>query len=150
MRAHYEGHYFSRRQWNKIVSTYLSYIETIDLEILWLDDIALTNQHEFLSSAVIFVLYNNFFQLLQYSSAEYVMFADQDDVWLPQKIQLTLDKMQQMVQQYGAISFIRRNFCIVYNIVFTFFAPLALSPCCRYNIVARSHRNNYYQSMTNQ
>lgn len=45
---------------------------------------------------------NNFFQLLQYSSAEYVMFADQDDVWLPQKIQLTLDKMQQMVQQYGA------------------------------------------------
>lgn len=45
---------------------------------------------------------NNFFQLLQYSSAEYTMFADQDDVWLPQKIQLTLDKMQQMVQQYGA------------------------------------------------
>ena len=37
---------------------------------------------------------NNFFQLLQYSSAEYTMFADQDDVWLPQKIQLTLDKMQ--------------------------------------------------------
>lgn len=44
---------------------------------------------------------NNFFQLLQYSTAEYVMFADQDDVWLQQKIELTLEKMHQMEQQYG-------------------------------------------------
>ncbi len=44
---------------------------------------------------------NNFFQLLQYSTAEYVMFADQDDVWLQQKVEMTLDKMQQMEQQYG-------------------------------------------------
>lgn len=44
---------------------------------------------------------NNFFQLLQYSEADYVMFADQDDVWLPQKIQVTLDKMRQMEQDYG-------------------------------------------------
>lgn len=44
---------------------------------------------------------NNFFQLLQYSTAPYVMFADQDDVWLQNKVQITLDKMQQMEQQYG-------------------------------------------------
>lgn len=44
---------------------------------------------------------NNFFQLLQYSKAEYVMLADQDDVWLQQKVQATLDKMQQMEQQFG-------------------------------------------------
>lgn len=44
---------------------------------------------------------NNFFQLLQYSTANYVMFADQDDVWLRQKVEATLDEMGQMEQQYG-------------------------------------------------
>lgn len=44
---------------------------------------------------------NNFFLLLQYSTASYVMFADQDDVWLQNKVKITLDKMQQMEQQYG-------------------------------------------------
>lgn len=49
---------------------------------------------------------NNFFQLIQYwqtnSKANYVMLSDQDDVWLPDKIQITFDKMQQMEQQYSA------------------------------------------------
>lgn len=44
---------------------------------------------------------NNFFQLLQYSTSSYVMFADQDDVWLSNKVQLTLDKMMQLEQEYG-------------------------------------------------
>ncbi|MBQ3509775.1 MAG: glycosyltransferase family 2 protein [Peptococcaceae bacterium] len=44
---------------------------------------------------------NNFFQLLQYSRAEYVMFADQDDVWLHRKVEMTLYKMQQMELQHG-------------------------------------------------
>ena len=44
---------------------------------------------------------NNFFLLLQHSTAEYVMFADQDDVWLQQKIEMTLEKMQQMERQHG-------------------------------------------------
>lgn len=44
---------------------------------------------------------NNFFQLLQYSTAEYIMFADQDDIWLKNKIQLTLDNMHQLEQQFG-------------------------------------------------
>lgn len=44
---------------------------------------------------------NNFFKLLQYSTADYIMFADQDDVWLQQKIEITLEKMHQMERQYG-------------------------------------------------
>lgn len=31
----------------------------------------------------------NFFQLLTYAEADYVMFSDQDDVWLPYKVKLT-------------------------------------------------------------
>lgn len=34
--------------------------------------------------------------------AKYVMFADQDDVWLPNKIQMTLEHMQQLERLYGA------------------------------------------------
>ena len=41
---------------------------------------------------------NNFFQLIRYwqqhGGAEYVMFADQDDVWLRNKIQITLYNMK--------------------------------------------------------
>ena len=36
----------------------------------------------------------NFFQLLTYAKADYVMFSDQDDVWLPYKVQITLDYMK--------------------------------------------------------
>lgn len=36
---------------------------------------------------------NNFFSILQYSKNEYVMTCDQDDIWLPDKIQITHDKM---------------------------------------------------------
>jgi glycosyltransferase involved in cell wall biosynthesis len=43
----------------------------------------------------------NFARLLEHSSAEYVMFSDQDDVWLPAKIALTLEKMKKMVERYG-------------------------------------------------
>lgn len=37
----------------------------------------------------------NFFQLLTYARADYVMFSDQDDVWLPEKIQVTYERMRQ-------------------------------------------------------
>ncbi len=36
----------------------------------------------------------NFFQLLKHATADYVMFSDQDDVWLKYKIQITLDYMK--------------------------------------------------------
>ena len=35
----------------------------------------------------------NFSKLLESSSAPYIMFCDQDDVWLPEKVELTLKKM---------------------------------------------------------
>jgi glycosyltransferase involved in cell wall biosynthesis len=37
----------------------------------------------------------NFSRLLENSKSEYIMFCDQDDVWLPEKIELTLNKMKE-------------------------------------------------------
>jgi glycosyltransferase involved in cell wall biosynthesis len=37
---------------------------------------------------------DNFTHLLNASTADYVMFCDQDDVWLPQKIEKTFNRMQ--------------------------------------------------------
>ena len=36
----------------------------------------------------------NFFQLMKYAKAEYIMLSDQDDYWLPYKVQITLDYMK--------------------------------------------------------
>jgi glycosyltransferase involved in cell wall biosynthesis len=41
--------------------------------------------------------------LLKNSSADYILFCDQDDVWLPQKIELSFQKMQEMESLYGKI-----------------------------------------------
>ncbi len=43
---------------------------------------------------------NNFFSLLQYSKNDYIMMSDQDDVWLPDKIELTLKKMIDSEKKY--------------------------------------------------
>lgn len=37
----------------------------------------------------------SFMELLQQTTADFYMFCDQDDVWLPNKIQVTLNKMLQ-------------------------------------------------------
>ena len=44
----------------------------------------------------------NFLRLMQASTAEYVCFADQDDVWLPHKVSLTMAAMRRMETRYGA------------------------------------------------
>lgn len=44
---------------------------------------------------------SNFMQALKSTSAEYVMFSDQDDFWLPNKIQHTLDKMIEVENRVG-------------------------------------------------
>lgn len=44
---------------------------------------------------------NNFYNLLDYTTSEYVMLSDQDDVWKPNKIALTYEKMRQMQKEYG-------------------------------------------------
>ena len=43
----------------------------------------------------------NFFSMLQYSHSDYMMTCDQDDIWLPEKIQLTMDKMKQLEMVLG-------------------------------------------------
>lgn len=43
----------------------------------------------------------NFFQLLSDSDSEYVMFCDQDDIWGPDKIALTMNEMDKLEKQYG-------------------------------------------------
>lgn len=40
----------------------------------------------------------SFATLLNYSSADYVLFCDQDDVWFPDKIEVTLNRMLQLEQ----------------------------------------------------
>ncbi len=44
---------------------------------------------------------NNFFRLLSSVSDEYLMLCDQDDVWLPDKAEVTLRKMKRMESDYG-------------------------------------------------
>lgn len=43
----------------------------------------------------------NFGKILEHATADYTMFCDQDDVWLPLKIELTLQKMHTMEKTYG-------------------------------------------------
>lgn len=45
----------------------------------------------------------NFMSMLKYSETEYTMFSDQDDIWLPNKLDLTIAKMHQMETKYGNI-----------------------------------------------
>ncbi len=45
---------------------------------------------------------NNFFRLLLEREDDYLMFADADDVWLPDKVGSTLAKMQAMEAERGA------------------------------------------------
>ena len=44
---------------------------------------------------------HNFMKMMIKRKGEYVMLCDQDDVWLPDKIGLTLEKMRKMEEQYG-------------------------------------------------
>lgn len=43
----------------------------------------------------------NFFQMLSYCDADYIMTCDQDDVWLPFKIEITFNKMKKLEKEYG-------------------------------------------------
>lgn len=45
----------------------------------------------------------NFMSMLQYASEPYIMFCDQDDVWVPEKIEKTLGQMKKNEMEYGII-----------------------------------------------
>lgn len=44
---------------------------------------------------------NNFSGMLHFSDSEYMMTCDQDDVWLSNKLELTLEKMHELEEKYG-------------------------------------------------
>jgi glycosyltransferase involved in cell wall biosynthesis len=43
----------------------------------------------------------NFFELMTHAKSDYVMFADQDDIWEPDKIQKTYDAMKHAEKRHG-------------------------------------------------
>ena len=43
----------------------------------------------------------NFSSMLSYAQTEYAMTCDQDDVWLPDKLQKTMEEMHRLEQEYG-------------------------------------------------
>lgn len=43
----------------------------------------------------------NFLQLMRLSSAQYVSFADQDDVWFPDKLRMSMDAMRELETRWG-------------------------------------------------
>lgn len=45
----------------------------------------------------------NFFKLLEMSTSKYVMFCDQDDVWLSNKIDVTMDVMKELEEKNRAL-----------------------------------------------
>ncbi len=46
---------------------------------------------------------DNFFSMLQYSKSDYIMTCDQDDVWIPEKIEITYNKMKEAENAYKDI-----------------------------------------------
>ncbi|GLB31361.1 glycosyl transferase [Lacrimispora amygdalina] len=44
---------------------------------------------------------DNFFRLLKAASDEYLMFCDQDDIWLPDKVEVTFTEMKKMEKEWG-------------------------------------------------
>jgi glycosyltransferase involved in cell wall biosynthesis len=46
---------------------------------------------------------DNFFSILQYSKSDYIMTCDQDDVWIPEKIEITYNKMKEAENAYKEI-----------------------------------------------
>lgn len=44
---------------------------------------------------------DNFFSMLSLSTSEYIMFSDQDDIWLPDKIKITHNRMLRLEKKYG-------------------------------------------------
>lgn len=43
----------------------------------------------------------NFAYLMAHATSDYVMFCDQDDVWLPHKAERLLEEMQRLEEQHG-------------------------------------------------
>jgi glycosyltransferase involved in cell wall biosynthesis len=45
---------------------------------------------------------SNFFSMIKYADTEYMMTCDQDDIWLPHKIEITLNKFTEIEEKVGS------------------------------------------------
>ena len=107
--AAYNGERFIRSQLDSLLSQSFK-----DLEIVYSDDGSTDGTLEILQSCEkefphrIRGIYGepggnaqgNFFKLLSRVSGEYLMLCDQDDIWLPDKVEVTLKEMKRMEEQY--------------------------------------------------
>ena len=75
---------------DKTVDIICSYIKRYPEQIELIQDAAVCKRPE-----------KNFFQLIGYAEAPYVMFADQDDIWLPTKLEIMQKNMQELEQNKG-------------------------------------------------
>jgi len=48
----------------------------------------------------------NFLRLLEFSQGDYILFCDQDDYWLPEKIQKMIDKAIEVKEKFNSIPFL--------------------------------------------
>ena len=106
----YNGAQFLRAQVDSILSQ-----DHTDIRLLIRDDGSVDSTHEILSEyedrdARVKVIrddlrhlgaFPSFMELVGRSEAPFFMFADQDDIWLPDKVAITLDKMASMIDLYG-------------------------------------------------
>lgn len=58
---------------------------------------------------------NNFWSLINYSDAKYIMFCDQDDIWLEHKIEQTLIAMKDGESKFGEIPLLVHTDLMVIN-----------------------------------
>ena len=63
---------------------------------IYSDKIILVNDSEKCGSAT-----SNFMQLAKVATADYIMYCDQVDVWFPEKIERTMNKMRELEKRYG-------------------------------------------------
>lgn len=57
----------------------------------------------------------NFSKLMEHSSAQYALFSDQDDIWMPKKIEKTLSCMNSLEIKYGNHPFLVHSDLVVVN-----------------------------------
>lgn len=57
---------------------------------------------------------NNFFSMMRYPQEDYIMFCDQDDIWLPVKIENTLKRMKEL-EQSGKCTLVFSDLKVVHS-----------------------------------
>ncbi|BAU63113.1 putative glycosyltransferase [Stanieria sp. NIES-3757] len=89
----------SHTNWNLLIRDDLSQDKTLEIikqyQVQYPEKIKIINSFRRLGTS------QNFSKILASTTSDYVMFCDQDDVWLPNKIEITLNKIFTMEKKYG-------------------------------------------------